>query len=106
MRKIPLCLSCQVDEVMQEKLLNIKKALDGETGPQGKAKKGEKVRAARWENSIPCPGTVVVSANLGYKYQNVHPEPSLNLRSGTSENLFTCGCLAVSSCSFTCINIA
>ncbi|NWR03023.1 DRC11 protein, partial [Paradoxornis webbianus] len=36
----------QVDEVMQEKLLNIKKALDGETGPQGKAKKGEKVRAA------------------------------------------------------------
>ncbi|NWT55344.1 DRC11 protein, partial [Erythrocercus mccallii] len=30
----------QVDEVMQEKLLNIKKALDGETGPQGKAKKG------------------------------------------------------------------
>ncbi|XP_066045406.1 dynein regulatory complex protein 11 [Chamaea fasciata] len=32
----------QVDEVMQEKLLNIKKALDGETGPQGKAKKGEK----------------------------------------------------------------
>ncbi|NXR76364.1 DRC11 protein, partial [Pycnonotus jocosus] len=37
----------QVDEVMQEKLLNIKKALDGETGPQGKAKKGEKVRAAR-----------------------------------------------------------
>ncbi|NXU95839.1 DRC11 protein, partial [Cettia cetti] len=37
----------QVDEVMQEKLLNIKKALDGETGPQGKAKKGEKVRAAK-----------------------------------------------------------
>ncbi|KAM4897660.1 dynein regulatory complex protein 11 [Sylvia borin] len=32
----------QVDEVMQEKLLNIKKALDGEIGPQGKAKKGEK----------------------------------------------------------------
>ncbi|NWH92370.1 DRC11 protein, partial [Aegithalos caudatus] len=29
----------QVDEVMQEKLLNIKRALDGETGPQGKAKK-------------------------------------------------------------------
>ncbi|NXB76694.1 DRC11 protein, partial [Donacobius atricapilla] len=36
----------QVDEVMQEKLLKIKKAVDGETGPQGKAKKGEKVRAA------------------------------------------------------------
>ncbi|NXY36614.1 DRC11 protein, partial [Pomatorhinus ruficollis] len=29
----------QVDEVMQEKVLNIKKALDGETGPQSKAKK-------------------------------------------------------------------
>ncbi|NXX33363.1 DRC11 protein, partial [Nicator chloris] len=29
----------QVDEVMQEKLLKIKKALDGEIGPQGKAKK-------------------------------------------------------------------
>ncbi|NXR41483.1 DRC11 protein, partial [Zosterops hypoxanthus] len=36
----------QVDEVMQEKLLKIKKALDGEIGAQGKAKKGEKVRAA------------------------------------------------------------
>ncbi|NXR57407.1 DRC11 protein, partial [Rhadina sibilatrix] len=32
----------QVDEVMQEKLLNIKKALDGETGLQGKAKGSEK----------------------------------------------------------------
>ncbi|NXW77369.1 DRC11 protein, partial [Hirundo rustica] len=32
----------QVDEVMQEKLLEIKKAVDGEMGPQGKAKKGEK----------------------------------------------------------------
>ncbi|NXQ30743.1 DRC11 protein, partial [Alaudala cheleensis] len=32
----------QVDEVMQEKLLKIKKAVDGETGPQGKARKGEK----------------------------------------------------------------
>ncbi|NXO30708.1 DRC11 protein, partial [Cisticola juncidis] len=36
----------QVDEVMKEKLLNIKKALDGETGPQGKAKKGEKGKKA------------------------------------------------------------
>ncbi|NXM95901.1 DRC11 protein, partial [Sylvia borin] len=33
----------QVDEVMQEKLLNIKKALDGEIGPQGKAKKEKKI---------------------------------------------------------------
>ncbi|NXH49973.1 DRC11 protein, partial [Dicaeum eximium] len=29
----------QVDEVMQEKLLKVKQAVDGETGPQGKAKK-------------------------------------------------------------------
>lgn len=36
--------------MMQEKLLKIKKALDGEIGAQGKAKKGEKVRAASWEN--------------------------------------------------------
>ncbi|NWR49248.1 DRC11 protein, partial [Regulus satrapa] len=35
----------QVDEVMQEKLLKVKKAVDGETGPQSKGK-GEKVRAA------------------------------------------------------------
>ncbi|NXI82050.1 DRC11 protein, partial [Rhipidura dahli] len=49
----------QVDEVMQEKLLKLKQAVDGETGArQGKAGKGEKVRAARWEKgravSIPC----------------------------------------------------
>lgn len=90
-----VCLG-QVDEVMQEKLLKIKKALDGEIGAQGKAKKGEKVRAASWENwgadSIPCPGTVVLSANLRYKYQNVYPKHSLKLKSGTSENLLTCGC--------------
>lgn len=59
---------------MQEKLLKLKQAVDGETGArQGKAGKGEKVRAARWEEggavSIPCPGTAVVSANLRYKYQ-------------------------------------
>ncbi|NXR52001.1 DRC11 protein, partial [Hippolais icterina] len=40
----------QVDEVMQEKLLKIKKAMDGETGSQAKAKKAEKVRAARKKN--------------------------------------------------------
>ncbi|NXM15994.1 DRC11 protein, partial [Ploceus nigricollis] len=36
----------QVDEVMQEKLLRVKLAVDGETSPQGKAAK-DKVRAAR-----------------------------------------------------------
>lgn len=36
--------------MMQEKLLRVKEAVDGETGPgQVKAAK-EKVRAARWEN--------------------------------------------------------
>ncbi|XP_063256088.1 dynein regulatory complex protein 11 isoform X2 [Prinia subflava] len=42
----------QVDEVMQEKLLNIKKALDGETGPQGKAKKGEKGKKTAGKKKI------------------------------------------------------
>ncbi|NXA99196.1 DRC11 protein, partial [Cnemophilus loriae] len=36
----------QVDEVMQEKLLKLKQAVDGETG-QSKGAKGEKVRAAK-----------------------------------------------------------
>ncbi|NXM63835.1 DRC11 protein, partial [Illadopsis cleaveri] len=49
----------QVDEVMQEKLLNIKKALDGETGPQGKAKKeknsgGEKKGHRKPMMSLAC----------------------------------------------------
>ncbi|NXI17054.1 DRC11 protein, partial [Irena cyanogastra] len=39
-------LRVQVDEVMKEKLLKVKQAVDGETGPQGRAGK-DKVRAAR-----------------------------------------------------------
>ncbi|XP_039926162.1 dynein regulatory complex protein 11 [Hirundo rustica] len=42
----------QVDEVMQEKLLEIKKAVDGEMGPQGKAKKGEKGSKAHGKKRI------------------------------------------------------
>ncbi|NWV05574.1 DRC11 protein, partial [Ptilonorhynchus violaceus] len=55
----------QVDEVMQEKLLKLKLAVDGEGGSQSKSAKGEKVRAASWEilgsASIPCPNTVQTS---------------------------------------------
>ncbi|NXP38786.1 DRC11 protein, partial [Leiothrix lutea] len=68
----------QVDEVMQEKLLNIKKALDGETGPQGKAKKGEKVRAASWEHgeavSIPCPVMSLACRTIDSLYQELAEE--------------------------------
>lgn len=39
--------------MMQEKLLKLKHAVDGETGArQGKAGKGEKVRAAGWEAEV------------------------------------------------------
>ncbi|NWW78776.1 DRC11 protein, partial [Climacteris rufus] len=45
----------QVDEVMQKKLLNLKLALDGESGSQSKDGRGEKVRAASWEMmSLAC----------------------------------------------------
>ncbi|NWW35546.1 DRC11 protein, partial [Panurus biarmicus] len=43
----------QVDEVMQEKLLKIKKAVDGETGPQGKAGKGEKEKKFKKRHQKP-----------------------------------------------------
>ncbi|NXE97081.1 DRC11 protein, partial [Menura novaehollandiae] len=59
----------QVDELMQEKLVNLKLAVDGETGAsQSKGGKGEKVRAASWEGlgsvSILCPDTVVFMMSL------------------------------------------
>lgn len=90
-----VCLE-QVDEVMQEKLLEVKQAVDGEIGPVGKKTgKGDKVRAASWESWgavwVPCPGTVVVSANLRYKYQNIPLKHLLNVKAGAFENLFTCG---------------
>ncbi|XP_015490416.1 dynein regulatory complex protein 11 isoform X3 [Parus major] len=43
----------QVDEVMQEKLLKIKQAVDGETGPQSKAGKGEKGSKIPAKKKIP-----------------------------------------------------
>ncbi|XP_058695882.1 dynein regulatory complex protein 11 [Poecile atricapillus] len=43
----------QVDEVMQEKLLKIKQAVDGETGPQSKAGKGEKGSKTPAKKKIP-----------------------------------------------------
>lgn len=52
LRKIQLCLSGQVDELMQQKLKNLKLAVDGEkSGKQKKGRKSEKVRAAIWEKS-------------------------------------------------------
>ncbi|NXX47473.1 DRC11 protein, partial [Tricholaema leucomelas] len=43
----------QVDELMQQKLKNLKLAVDGEkSGKQKKGRKSEKVRAAIWEKSI------------------------------------------------------
>ncbi|NWT15565.1 DRC11 protein, partial [Vireo altiloquus] len=57
----------QVDEVMKEKLVRLKQAVDGETGIS-RSKGKEKVRAGNWEKrgsaSIPCPGTVVVMMSL------------------------------------------
>ncbi|NXN88267.1 DRC11 protein, partial [Bombycilla garrulus] len=48
----------QVDEVMQEKLLKVKQAVDGETGPQGKAGKGDKVRAGTVQGQSQFPAQV------------------------------------------------
>ncbi|NXF98056.1 DRC11 protein, partial [Eubucco bourcierii] len=43
----------QVDELMQQKLKNLKLAVDGEkSGKQKKGRKSEKVRAAIWEKSV------------------------------------------------------
>ncbi|NXY16600.1 DRC11 protein, partial [Atrichornis clamosus] len=66
----------QVDELMEEKLVNLKLAVDGETGAsQSKGGKGEKVRAASWEGlgsvSILCPDTVVTIDSL---YQELAEE--------------------------------
>ncbi|NXH85432.1 DRC11 protein, partial [Edolisoma coerulescens] len=64
----------QVDEVMQEKLLKLKQAVDGETGTS-KAGKGEKVRAARWEKggsvSIPCPVMSLACRTIDSLYQEL-----------------------------------
>ncbi|NWT79602.1 DRC11 protein, partial [Lanius ludovicianus] len=66
----------QVDEVMQEKLLKLKQAVDGETGAKkSKAEKGEKVRAARWEKggaaSIPCPAMSLACRTIDSLYQEL-----------------------------------
>ncbi|NWI58325.1 DRC11 protein, partial [Calyptomena viridis] len=59
----------QVDELMQEKLMNLKVYVDGEKIKQKKGK--EKVRAAKQENfgsvSILCPGTVVFMMSLAHR---------------------------------------
>ncbi|KFQ45391.1 IQ and AAA domain-containing protein 1, partial [Nestor notabilis] len=57
----------QVDELMQQKLENLKLAVDGEksTKPK-KGRKGDKVRAASWENSeyisVLCPDTGTIDS--------------------------------------------
>lgn len=51
LRKIQLCVSGQVDELMQQKVKNLKLAVDGEmSGKKKRGKKGEKVRAANCES--------------------------------------------------------
>ncbi|NWW14405.1 DRC11 protein, partial [Oreocharis arfaki] len=66
----------QVDEVMQEKLLKLKQAVDGETGAShSKAGKGEKVRAASWEKggavSVPCPVMSLACRTIDSLYQEL-----------------------------------
>ncbi|NXO75396.1 DRC11 protein, partial [Sitta europaea] len=71
-------LRVQVDEVMKEKLLQIKQAVDGEIGTEKKSGTSEKVRAAAWENrgaiSVPCPVMSLACRTIDSLYQELAEE--------------------------------